>query len=354
MRTHHTVHDARRVDANPTSSDPLIGREVRGREAYRIDALIAEGGTSRVYRGTHLLKRRRVAIKVMSPEVAAVPEMAARFDREVAIATRLRHPNVVEVIDSGTLDGAGDASGGRFLVMELLRGRPLDAVLREEGALHPVRALGVARQILDALDEAHRQGIVHRDIKPHNVFLLDKDLVRLFDFGIALNERAAMKLTAAGTAFGTPDYISPEMATGSRVDARADLYSLGATLFEMVTGRPVFVDKTPIQLLRAHIHEAPPRARDVNPARAVPPRLDAIIARALEKAPDRRFPSARAMRKEVDLCLAALTTPAIPALPDEAPHASMGARAALTAVGVVLALATALFLWWMLSAAPPP
>jgi serine/threonine-protein kinase len=344
------------VDPTPsTTTDSLIGQEVRGREAYRIDALLAEGGTSRVYRGTHLLKRRRVAIKVMSPEVAAIPEMAARFDREVAIATRLRHPNVVEVLDSGTLDGA--ASGGRFLVMELLRGRPLDAVLRDEGALPPVRVLTIARQILDALDEAHRQGIVHRDVKPHNIFLLDEnstgDKVRIFDFGIALNERAAMKLTAAGTAFGTPDYISPEMATGSRVDARADLYSLGATLFEMVTGRPVFVDKTPIQLLRAHIHEPPPRARDVAPARAIPPRVDALIARALEKSPARRFPSARAMRKEVDLCLAALTTPTIAALPEE-PRSSVGGRVALTAFGIVLALGTALFLWWILSSGPPP
>jgi serine/threonine-protein kinase len=275
--------------------------------------------------------------------------MAARFDREIAIATRLRHPNVVEVLDSGTL-----SDGGRFLVMELLRGRPLDAVLRDEGALPSVRALGIARQILDALDEAHRQGIVHRDIKPHNVFLLDEDRVRIFDFGIALNERAAMKLTAAGSAFGTPDYISPEMATGSRIDARADLYSLGATLFEMVAGRPVFVDKTPIQLLRAHIHEAPPRVRDVAPARAIPPRVDALIARALEKSPERRFPSARAMRKEVDLCLAALTTPQVAAIPEPPRADSMGGRTALTVVGALLVVATALFLWWILSTQPTP
>ncbi|HUS64761.1 MAG TPA: serine/threonine-protein kinase [Kofleriaceae bacterium] len=273
----------------------LIGKEIRGTHSYRIERLLGQGGTSSVFRGELLVKGRPVAIKVLHAQWARQPEMALRFQREISTAKRITHPNVVSVSDAGSLE-----DGSLFLVMELLEGTSL-ASLIEEGPIPPARALAITRQILFALDAAHQHGVVHRDVKPSNVFIVQKDgqeVVKLFDFGIALNDKAAVKLTAAGTAFGTPEYISPEMAMGQKVDGRADLYSLGVVLFEMVTGRLPFVSGDPIALLRAHINEAAPTPRSVS--KDVPKPLDALIVRAMSKKPDARFPSAEAMRQAVD------------------------------------------------------
>jgi serine/threonine-protein kinase len=212
----------------------------------------------------------------------------------VATAQRLAHQHVVEVIDSGQLE-----DGSHFMVMELLEGVALDEEI-DKGPLEPGRALALTAQILSALDAAHKMGVVHRDIKPSNVFLVTRDgveVAKLFDFGIALNDRAAVKLSIAGAAFGTPEYMSPEMARGEKVDGRADLYALGVMLFEMLTGRLPFEREDPLDLLRDHLGNEPPLLRTVAPHLSA--ELEAVIARALLKKPTERFASAAEMHEAI-------------------------------------------------------
>jgi serine/threonine-protein kinase len=278
-----------------TRSDQLQGKLIANR--YLVNTVLGAGGLCFVYRGEDLKRERDVAIKVLPPEKARVNEFAARFQREVTTAKRLDHPNIAAITDSGEVD-----DGGLFLVMELLKGTLLQNVL-EEGPLPVARALVIARQILVALGEAHKIGVVHRDVKPSNVMLVDVnglETVKLFDFGIAANERAAVKLTAAGTAFGTPEYISPEMAMGQKVDGRADQYGVGVVLFEMITGRLPFVRNDGIEYLRAHINEKPPLASEVAPDKKIPSGVDTLIARALSKKPDERFASTQEMIAHID------------------------------------------------------
>jgi serine/threonine protein kinase len=266
-------------------------------QRYRVEAILGQGGMCTVYRGVDLESQRQVAVKLLSAERAAVPEMARRFQREATTGRRIAHPNVVSVLDDGAL-----ADGSLFLVQELLDGPSLADALRG-GRLAVRRAIAIARQILVGLGEAHRLGIVHRDVKPDNVILIGPrgaETVKLLDFGIASNDRAAFKLTAAGIAFGTPEYISPEMAMGLAVDARADLYSVGVVLFEMVTGRLPFPSGELKDLLRAHVEEPPPRARAVAPRARIPPALEAVIQRALAKLPEERFRSAAEMVEALD------------------------------------------------------
>lgn len=272
------------------SAPRLDGKLIANR--YLIGDLLGVGGLCFVYRAEDLRRSCDVAIKVLPPEKAQVKEFAARFQREVTTAKRIVHSNVAAIFDWGELP-----EGGLFLVMELLQGTLLSQVLAK-GRLAPRRALSLARQMLSGLGEAHRLGITHRDVKPHNVMLIgleEQESVKLFDFGIAANERAALKLTAPGTAFGTPEYISPEMAMGQKVDARADLYSVGVVLFEMLTGRLPFVSRDDIGYLRAHIKEEAPPPSVVAPEAGIAPALDGLVLRALHKDPDARFASAEAM-----------------------------------------------------------
>ena len=311
--------------------DALVGLELRGRFKYRIEAVLGQGGTSTVYRGELLAQAKPVAIKILHAESAAIPEMARRFEREVTTAKRIEHPNVVSVSDSGTID-----DGSLFLVMELLIGTSLSHLMHDKGRIEIPRALAITRQVLSALEAAHSHGIVHRDVKPSNVYLVDHDgveTVKLFDFGIALNDKAAIKLTAAGTAFGTPEYISPEMAMGLKVDGRADLYSLGVVLYEMVTGRLPFIQHdNPMGLLKSHINDAPPRPSEVAPEANIGKTVEALILRAIAKRPEDRPATAAAMRK------------AITAL--QAPATRQRSTAWVLYLTIFLALAAlALFLW---------
>jgi len=251
-----------------------------------------------VYRARDEKEGKAVAVKVLPAESAQETELARRFQREITTGRRIDHPNVVAIWDSGELP-----DGGRFLVMELLEGRSLSQVL-QQGRMPASRAVGIARQILIGLGKAHELGIAHRDIKPDNIFLVG-DTVKILDFGIASNERAAEKLTAAGVAFGTPEYISPEMAMGLATDARADIYSAGVVLFQMLAGRLPFVDPDPKALLRAHAHETAPSVRVVAPEAGIPDSLDVIVARALEKLPEDRYQTAAAMLAALDSVLAA-------------------------------------------------
>jgi serine/threonine-protein kinase len=276
----------------PSPSDAMLGKIVEGR--YRVVELIGSGGVCSVYRAEDRDRKTSVALKLLPNERAAQPELAARFRREAMVGKRIAHPHVAAVSESGSLD-----DGSLYLTMELLDGRSLAEIL-QKGRLPLDRALAIAKQMLSGLEGAHALGFVHRDIKPENVVVVrvgKEERVKLIDFGIAANDRAAIKLTVAGTAFGTPEYISPEMAMGVPVDARADLYSVAVVLFHMVTGRLPFAAKDLRALLRAHVDSPPPRPSAVAPEAKVPAALEQVILRALAKLPEERYESAAEMRE---------------------------------------------------------
>ncbi len=282
-----------------------------------------------VYRAIDEQNYSSVAIKILSAESAASPALVARFKREAVSCQRIQHPKVVRIFDSGELDG-----GTRYLVMELLEGRDLANVL-DSGPIAVARALDLTRQILSGLQAAHTLGIVHRDIKPENIMLTHergRETAKLVDFGVASNDRAAIKLTTAGIAFGTPEYMSPEMAMGVPVDARADLYAVGVVLFEMVTGRVPFPVEDVTKLLRAHIEELPPSPRAVAPRARVSTELEEVILRAMAKLPEERFPTAAAMEE-------ALATVTSPRISQRRPALWLGFL-------IVVSLSVAVALWW--------
>jgi serine/threonine protein kinase len=281
--------------SHPVPRRDLLGKLVANR--YLVAEVLGAGGLCTVYRGEDLRRQIDIAIKVLPAEKAKVKEFAARFQREVTTAKRIDHPNVAAISDSGEMP-----DGALFLVMELLKGTLLSNALHD-GPLPPARALVIARQMLVGLGRAHELGVVHRDVKPDNVMLISVgglETVKLFDFGIASNDRAAMKLTAPGTAFGTPEYIAPEQAMGQKVDARADLYGVAAVLFEMLCGRLPFVCKDDIAYLRAHIKETPPAPSSVTPDAKISRAVDTLVLRALEKDPEKRFKDANEMIAAID------------------------------------------------------
>ena len=276
-------------------SRALVGKLIANR--YLVADAIGAGGLCTVYRAEDLRRGRDVAVKVLPADKSQHKELAARFGREVTTAKRIDHPNVATIIDSGAIE-----DGSLYLVMELLRGTLLSTAL-EAGRLPTARALIIARQMLTGLGEAHRLGIVHRDVKPQNVMLVDVnglEVVKLFDFGIASNDRAALKLTAPGTAFGTPEYIAPEQAMGQKVDARADVYGVGVVLFEMATGRLPFQSEDDLGYLRAHIKQPPPAPSSVAPEAQLGRAFDAIVLKAMQKEPEARFETAEAMIAAID------------------------------------------------------
>jgi serine/threonine-protein kinase len=259
---------------------------------YVIDGVLGEGGMAIVYRAHRESDGAGVAVKMLNPGYRTLPEVGDRFARERTLLRRLDHPNVVRYIDEGK-----SPDSDPFVVLELLEGETLDEVL-DRGALAVGRALAITRELLGALSALHAIGAVHRDIKPSNVMLArdgERETVKLLDFGIALNARAAIKLTAAGSAFGTPEYISPEMAMGQPVDARADLYGVGVMLFQMLTGKLPFVGRDPMETLKAHVSQPPPALATVAPSLREARALQPFLSRALAKERDARFASATAM-----------------------------------------------------------
>ncbi len=286
------------------SSTSLLGSELDKR--YRILSPLGEGGMGTVFLGEHIRIGRQVAIKVLNPELAKSEDFLERFEREAIAAGRLDHPNCVPVTDSGHLE-----NGTAYLVMELVSGKSLGLVLETEPQLSPVRALRIIRHVLRGLGHAHDSGIVHRDIKPDNIMLCDREgddnFARLLDFGIAKlrdddsQDKAA--LTQAGVAVGTPAYLSPEQALGDTIDNRSDLYSCSVVLFSMLCGRPPFEAATPIGVLTKHAGEEPPHLWDLAPHLEEMPELDALVQRGLAKERRDRYQSANEYVQAVDLCL---------------------------------------------------
>jgi eukaryotic-like serine/threonine-protein kinase len=285
--------------AGSSRANSLEGRTLEGR--YRIDERLGEGGLGTVYRAQHLKLARSVAIKVLRDELRQIPQIRARFEREVRALSSLSHPNIITITDFGISDGMP------FLVMELAPGRELAKMV---GAPMPAaRAFGIIRQILSSLAYAHEQDVVHRDLKPANVIVRElpdgSDHVTVLDFGLAKfvgDGDPHADLTRSGLVVGTPAYMPPEqMAAGDRkAEARSDLYATGLILFELLTGRRPFLYEEPAELLRAHLVMQPPTLAEALPGATVDPRLEVLVSRALAKTPAERFPSARAMIEAID------------------------------------------------------
>lgn len=266
---------------------------------YQLKRRLGLGGMGEVYLAEHMLLRRPCVVKLIRPDRRDESTAQARFEREVMTTATLRHWNTVAIFDYGHTD-----DGTFYYVMEYLPGLTLQELVARSGAMPPARVVHVLRQICGALHEAHGVGLIHRDIKPSNIMLCQlgglHDVAKLLDFGLvqthSLADPSDGKLTREGYIVGTPDFMSPEQAQDSElIDARADIYSLGALAYFLLTGSPPFVRKTPMQVVVAHSHEPVPPLRS---ARAeVPPDLEAVIMRCLEKFPERRFPSARAMEQ---------------------------------------------------------
>ena len=261
-----------------TKDDPRVGTVIAG---YRIDDRIGRGGMGVVYRAEHLNLRRRAAVKIIAPDLAESEGFRERFSREARIAGALQHPNIVTVYDAGEVDGL------LYLAMQYIEGRDLAAVLRAEGRLRPYRATDVCRQVASALDAAHARGLIHRDVKPANV-LIEGRTAFLTDFGLTKRlDGTHTQLTRVGDVVGTIHYVAPEQIEGHPVSARSDVYSLGCLLFHCLTGQVPFFRDTDVGVIYAHLSEEPPRVSELR--RELPEGLDAVLAKALDKSPDRRF-----------------------------------------------------------------
>jgi len=275
-------------------SDPLIGLSIDGR--YRIDSVIGRGGMGAVYRATRLLIGDEVAIKILHIGQGDDPNAAERFRREARAAARLKHPNAVSIYDFGV-----SSDGLQYLVMDLVEGRSLREVTREEGPLNLSLVTEITSQVCAALDEAHRQHIVHRDIKPDNIILNSTPAglrVKVLDFGIAkLRDDTASHLTQTGTVMGTPHYMSPEQCLGEELDSRADIYSMGIVLYEMLCGRVPFNSPISTAVVVQHVNQSPPSLRIINAA--IPAEVEDVVFRALEKRREARPASAGALSHEL-------------------------------------------------------
>jgi serine/threonine-protein kinase len=276
-------------DASPKvdTVDPLIGRVINDR--FEILELIARGGMGRVYKARQQPLGREVALKVLDPRHQGEldPEFQARFFLEASTSAKLSHPNTVTVFDYGKTN-----DDIYFIVMELVEGRTLAAMLKDEGPLEADRAVHIAVQIARSLREAHGIGVIHRDLKPANVLLTrhadEADFVKVLDFGLVKNVAEDDELTQAGLFMGSPKYMAPEQIQGGHVDGRTDVYALGVILYLMVTGQVPFDRPNQVQILMAHMREAvPPMTRaDGVP---IPPSLQQIVLRCLAKDADARF-----------------------------------------------------------------
>ncbi|KUN81527.1 Stk1 family PASTA domain-containing Ser/Thr kinase [Streptomyces griseoruber] len=281
---------------------------------YQLRDLLGQGGMASVHLAYDSVLDRQVAVKTLHTELGREQAFRERFRREAQAVAKLTHTNIVSVFDTGE-----DQMGGLttpYIVMEYVEGRPLGSVLdedvRRQGAMPADKALKITADVLAALEISHEMGLVHRDIKPGNVMMTKRGVVKVMDFGIARAMQSGVtSMTQTGMVVGTPQYLSPEQALGRGVDARSDLYSVGIMLFQLVTGRLPFDADSPLAIAYAHVQEEPVAPSSIN--RALPPAVDALVARALKKNPNDRFPSAVAMRDEC-LRIAASLQPAPPSI----------------------------------------
>jgi DNA-binding SARP family transcriptional activator/tRNA A-37 threonylcarbamoyl transferase component Bud32 len=302
---------------------------------YRIEDLLGRGGMSTVYLAEDVRLRRRIALKVLSPELARQPGFRERFVRESQIAAGMEHPGIVPIY------GAGEADGHLYIAMRYVRGTDLRRLLAEHGPLEPDRAVRLVRNVADALDAAHAEGLVHRDVKPANILLVegvegkdrDDEVVYLSDFGLTKRlEGSTGALTRTGQFVGTVDYVAPEQVEGRAIDGRADVYSLTCVLFECLTGKPPFRKDSDVATLYAHVRDEAPKATDVSPELPAP--LNGVLARGLAKDPAKRYASCRNLADAARAAIAPSVQPGSGGRP-------IGKRPAVVAAAIAVAVIAA-------------
>jgi len=346
----------------------LIGTVVAGR--YALESLLGAGGMGVVYRARQITMNRYVAVKLLHASYSNNRNAVGRFQREMQATARIEHPNTIRLYDYGLVsaDGAvgegvseSSAAGGQlFLAMELLPGRTLARVLIDEQPLPLERQLKIAIQIGKALIAAHAEGVVHRDLKPDNVMLLDlygeRDFVKVLDFGIArfVAANEDQQLTAEGAVIGTPAYMSPEQVHGGAPDLRTDLYALGIMLFEMATGAVPFAAPTTLSLLVKHVQEPPPRPSEVAPGR-VPPELEELILQCLAKDPADRPANAEEVVRRLQACVPLVGAGRTATTTHDGPgrSATHPKRTALWVVAGLVVAASVAVAAWLATKGPP-
>jgi len=292
--------------------DPFLGKVLAGN--FRVEKQIGVGAMGSVYRAQQLSLNKTVAVKILHQRLVGDEHLERRFHREAQAASRLSHPNSIQILDHGTADGA------LFIVMEYLEGRDLGKLIREDPPLGWARICDLLAQVCAVLDEAHAAGIIHRDLKPENIMVVGRrnggELVKVLDFGIAKVRDAAQHdgekpLTFVGMVCGTPEYMSPEQARGVQITPRTDLYALGAILYHLLTGHVPFDGPSPLAVVTRLLTEEPVRPSERRPDLQIPTALEALCLRALAKEPDERPASAKEMREEL-LAIEAQLKAAVP------------------------------------------
>lgn len=275
------------------SSEPAVELKPGDRlDHYRMEAVVAQSRMSTLFRATDLDSGRTVALKVPLPQMESDPVLLERFKREQEIGQELDHPGVVKTFND-------ERRSRLYMVLEWVEGRLLRSVLNADGRLPVDRAVRLAVAICDALDYMHKHGVVHRDMKPENIMVMEGDRIKLIDFGIAMKEEAR-RLTFASLSptLGTPDYIAPEQVKGQRGDQRSDIYALGVILYEMLAGQPPFSGPNPFAVMNERVMRDAPPVRALNPG--VSPQLQEILNRALERDPRHRYATAMEMAWELE------------------------------------------------------
>jgi eukaryotic-like serine/threonine-protein kinase len=319
----HSLEDLQEESA---PHDEFLGMVLDTR--YRIESRLGKGGMGVVYAARHVVIDKPVAVKILRREYSSDPHQVERFMREARAASRIGHPNIIDVTDFGTLP-----NGQIYFIMEFLVGETLSRELRNQGALLPRRLLDLSTQICHALSAAHAKGIVHRDLKPENIFIVNPitaaspeaagrrpDLIKLLDFGIAKItwDNDGRRLTRVGSIFGTPQYMSPEQAAGKDADHRGDIYALGCIIYEMLTGEVPFTADTFMGTLTKHMFERPVPPRQLRPDLRIAVPVEAVILKAMEKNPDERYQSMTEMGAALDGCARAIESESAIAVPVKA------------------------------------
>ena len=276
--------------------DPLVGRTIDGR--YFIEEVLGEGGMGLVYAARHAILNKRLAIKVLRPEVSKDEEIITRFRQEAQSASAIGNEHIIDISDFGTLP-----DHSTYFVMEFLDGKDLTTAIEEARPMSDSRVVHIAKQLCQALGAAHSRGIVHRDLKPDNIYLIrrhgDSDFVKVLDFGIAKVGSGTKKLTKAGQVFGTPHYMSPEQCAGTGTDHRTDIYAMGVILYEMTAGKVPFDADNLMGILTKHMYEQPVPPHTLPPPVDVSPPLEAVILRCLEKSPEARYATMEAVFEDL-------------------------------------------------------
>lgn len=280
----------------------LTGKEFSN---YKIIGKLGAGGMATVYKAHELSLNRIVALKILSPRLSEDTDFIKRFHREAQSAAQLNHPNIVHIY------AIGEEEGFHYFAMEYLKGKTLSGIKKEEGMLPAARSLAIIKQVAAALGEAHKAGLVHRDIKPCNIMLDDTGNAKVTDFGIAYVANAKTKLTQDGSIIGTPEYLSPEQCEGKTVDGRSDIYSLGVTLYELLTGKTPYEADTPVSMLMKIVKGNFPPIGQVNPA--VPEPVQKIVEKMMQTDPQNRYANADELMIELQEVEKVLTMPEVPA-----------------------------------------